>query len=108
MEQFTRDFGYLEKFLVNMAKHAETLPPERGGRLKQIMAEESSRWEEVKRLLAGSAPTAPTMTNVASPASPAPAPASAVPPASALPPAAVPPLAPTGLTVGSLMGVPKK
>lgn len=90
MDQFARDFGYLDKFLVNVAKHADTLPAERGGRLKQLMAEETTRWEEVKRLLAGAAPTATTIANVASPAN-------------------VPgPVAPTGLTVGSLLGVPKK
>lgn len=101
MEQFARDFGYLDKFLVNMAKHAETLPPDRGGRLKQIMAEETARWDEVKRLLAGGAPAggAPTSVPTAAPSTPA-APAAA--------PAREGSPAPVGLTVGSLLGVPKK
>lgn len=102
MEQFARDFGYLDKFLVSVAKHAETLPPERGGRLKQLMAEETARWEEVKRLLAGSAPTAATPANATATASPA--------PILAARPAEGPQglAAPSGLTVGSLLGVPKK
>ncbi len=96
MDQFARDFGYLDKFLVNVAKHAETLPPDRGGRLKQLLAEEATRWDEVKRLLAGGAPGA---------ASPASAPSAAAAPVKE---GRAVPVAPTGLTVGSLLGVPKK
>lgn len=95
MEQFARDFGYLDKFLVSIAKHAETLPPERAGRLKQLMSEETTRWEEVKRLLAGGAPGAAPAASTAAPDAPAKA-------------APTGPVAPTGLTIGSLLGVPKK
>jgi hypothetical protein len=103
LEQFARDFGYLDKFLAGLAKHAETLPPDRGSRLKALMAEEVTRWDEVKRLLAGGAPAA-TPASVAPP--PAPAPGVAAPSAPAPGPAAA--MAPQGLTVGSLLGVPKK
>lgn len=96
MEQFARDFGYLDKFLANMAKHADTLPPDRGGRLKQLMAEETARWEEVKRLLAGGAPATAAVS------------ASAEPAASDAAPTKAAPVAPIGLTIGSLLGVPKK
>jgi hypothetical protein len=94
---FSRDFGYLDKFLSNLANHAATLPEPQGSRLKQLMAEETARWAEVKRLLAGEAPSAPTTAPAVAPAAPTPSPA---PEARAA--------APAGLTVGSLLGQPKK
>ena len=96
---FSRDFGYLDKFLVNVAQAAEALPPAQAARLKQLMAEETARWAEVKRLLAGEAPSAPVASTSAAgvPSQPAAAPAPG--PAGA---------APVGLTVGSLMGQARK
>lgn len=89
---FSRDFGYLDKFLVNIAAHAATLPEPQGSRLKQLMVEETARWAEVRRLLAGENPAAAP----APAAVPAPSPAPEAKPAS------------PGLTVGSLLGQPKK
>ena len=48
---FARDFGYLDKFFVNISAYADTLPAADGQRLKQLMAEETQRWAEIRGLL---------------------------------------------------------
>lgn len=104
---FARDFGYLDKFLVNVANHANTLPPERGARLKALMIEETARWAEVKALLEGNAAPAYSVPTANAPLStPAPSPVVSVPAATAAASAAGKPI--PQLTVGSLMGQPKK
>ena len=90
---FARDLGYLDKFFANLTAHADTLAPASGARLKQLMAEEVERWQEIRRLIAGGAPSA---APVAPPAAPAPA---VVAPAAAPAPSNPRP----GLTVGSLI-----
>ena len=104
---FARDFGYLDKFLAGLAKHADTLPPAQGARLKTLMAEEHTRWAEVKRLLAGEATSAPVAPTHAQPPAPA-GPSIAAQPPQPAPVASSGPAHPVGLTVGSLIGVSKK
>lgn len=93
---FARDLGYLDKFLSGLTQHAATLPPAQGTRLKELMSEEATRWAEIKRLLAGEVP--------ASHAHQQPTPPSAMAPVVKTPE----PTRSAGLTVGSLLGVPKK
>jgi len=100
--KFARDFGYLDKFFVSLTAHADTLPPAAGARLKQIMREEASRWNEVRSLLSGGAVVVPTASAASN---------HAPPPAVEVPAPAAPPAStskhPPALTVGSLMGQPK-
>jgi len=77
---FSRDLGYLDKFLTSLRAHAEGLAePQRSELLKLVNAEVAT-WGRIRDLLAGEAP--------ASASKPAPAPGMS---------------APRGLTVGSLM-----
>jgi hypothetical protein len=100
--KFARDFGYLDKFFVSLTAHADTLPPAAGARLKQIIGEEASRWNEVRSLLSGGAVVVPTASAASNNAPP---PQVVVPSPSAAP---VPSGKPApALTVGSLMGQPK-
>lgn len=94
---FARDFGYLDKFLTGLAQHATTIPGERGARLVRLMSEEATRWQEIKQLLsgAGSEPLPSVPQAPRSPSSPT------TPPPVAAGPAG-------HLTVGSLLGQPKK
>jgi hypothetical protein len=106
---FARDLGYLDKFFANLTAHAATLPAAQGDRLKQLVAEEVVRWKEIRQLIDGqpvtgtvpaaapaALPVRPAAAPLISPMAPAPVPTSAKPPV------------PAGLTVGSLLGQPKK
>lgn len=57
-DEFSRDLGYLARFLDKLAAHAGTLPGERGARLAQLIAEEGERWSEISALLGGEASVA--------------------------------------------------
>jgi hypothetical protein len=108
MADFTRDLGYLDKFLASVRAHAGTLGGPAGSRLAQLMDEEQARWTEIRGLLASGGNPGPA---AAAPANPA------APPAPPLAPSATgaPVAAPTHggrrmrlqLTVGSLIG-PKR
>lgn len=83
---FSRDLGYLDKFLAGLGAHAETLPEPQRSELRRLVAAEVDHWKVIKGLLSGEAP-------VARQAAPA-------------PPADPAPMAQRGLTVGSLLKRP--
>jgi hypothetical protein len=103
---FARDLGYLDKFFTNLTAHADTLPAAQGERLKQLIAEEVVRWKEIRQLIAGQggAPAAAAPKPAAPAAPPAPAPS---PAPTAIAPQGKAPVK-LSLTVGSLLGQPKK
>lgn len=101
---FARDLGYLDKFFVNLTAHADTLPAAQGDRLKALIADELVRWKEIRQLIGGQGGGAPAKP-VAAPMAQRPAPA---PMPMAIAPAAEKPVAKPALTVGSLLGQPKK
>lgn len=125
-QPFARDLGYLDKFFVNLDAHAGTLPASQGDRLRALIAEEVSRWEEIRGLLSPAAAPVETATGAPAEEIEAPAPKPEKPLLSQRPVAPVPPPpapaprpsgAPTnrpeakpipGFTVGSLYGQPKK
>ncbi|HEY9857483.1 MAG TPA: hypothetical protein V6D05_17190 [Stenomitos sp.] len=76
---FSRDLGYLDKFLTSLRAHAESLGEPRRSELLRLVNAEVATWGRIRTLLAGQAP--------ADMATPAPA----------------TPIVPRGLTVGSLM-----
>ena len=87
---FARDLGYLDLFFTKLEAHARTLGPGPQAELLRLLAEERTRWPEIRRLLGGGAPiSAASGEPAASPARPA-------------APQTRP--APPGLTVGSLIG----
>lgn len=87
---FDRDLGYLDLFFTKLEAHARTLGPGPQAELLRLLAEERTRWPEIRRLLSGGA------------AAPGASGGPAVPKASPAAPQASP--APQGLTVGSLIG----
>ena len=88
---FERDFGYLFPFLDKLVAAARAMPAGAARtRLEQLLSEERARFEEIRALFSGKAPT---VTAKATPAKPAPASATAA--QSPQPPE-------NGLTVGSL------
>jgi hypothetical protein len=105
---FARDLGYLDKFFANLTAHADTLPAAQGERLKQLMAEEVVRWKEIRQLIAGQggAPAAAAPKPAAPAAPPAPAPSPSAAPLANAPQGKAP--VKLSLTVGSLLGQPKK
>lgn len=50
---FSRDLGYLDRFLVSLRAHADALPEPRRGELLGLVSAERDRWERIKSLLAG-------------------------------------------------------
>jgi hypothetical protein len=107
---FARDLGYLDKFFGSLTAHAATLPQAQGDRLKQLIAEEVVRWKEIRQLIEGQGAPAPLPT--AAPSATQPMRPTAMPVVTPMPPTPVstsaqPPV-PVGLTVGSLLGQPKK
>lgn len=104
---FTRDLGYLDKFFVNISAFADTLPEAESSRLKQLMAEETQRWAEIRGLL-GAGPMV-----AAPPAPPRGADEEAPPPkptvsTTATVPTPKPAKERPSWTVGGLFGQPKK
>jgi hypothetical protein len=91
---FDRDLGYLDLFFTKLEAHARTLGAAPQAELLRLLAEERTRWAEIRRLLSGGTPKA---------LSEAIAPAGGLTPPMTGPGA--PPPAPHRLTVGSLMGV---
>ncbi len=51
--EFSRDLGYLAKFLGGLRTHASTLGPA-GTRLEALLDEQDRAWAEIQALLAGS------------------------------------------------------
>jgi hypothetical protein len=93
-KDFSRDLGYLDKFLQGLRDHAATLGEPAGSRLGELLDEQDRAWAEIKGLLAGSPVTTSSSTTVTPPASESTT-------ESAAPPAAEAPS--KRLTVGSLM-----
>ena len=64
-QDFSRDLGYLDKFLQGLRAHAATLKAPAGSRLVALMDEQDRAWAEIRGILAGdpgaiaSAPAAP-------------------------------------------------
>lgn len=52
-DTFGRDFGYLDKFLTNLQRHADTLPATRGAELKARVARQVEEWRVIKALVRG-------------------------------------------------------
>lgn len=104
---FARDLGYLDKFFVSLTAHADTLPAAQGDRLKALIADEVVRWKEIRQLIGGqgNAPAPAPAKPMAAPMPQRPAPA---PMPMAIAPAAEKPAVKPALTVGSLLGQPKK
>lgn len=50
---FSRDLGYLDRFLVSLRAHADALPEPRRGELLRLVSAERDRWDRIKSLLAG-------------------------------------------------------
>lgn len=95
-KDFSRDLGYLDKFLSGLRDHAATLGEPAGARLLALLDEQDRAWSEIRGILAGGT-GAPAAAKPASETEPT----SAAPEASV---AAVTPEAPyKRLTVGSLM-----
>ncbi len=71
---FDRDLGYLDLFFTKLEAHARTLGPGAQAELLRLLAEERTRWPEIRRLLSGGAaqPTAAQSGPAASKTSPAP------------------------------------
>lgn len=92
-KDFSRDLGYLDKFLQGLRDHAATLGEPAASRLGTLLGEQDRAWAEIKSLLAGapvsaSAPASPALRERGTEAPAAP---SSEPPSKRL-------------TVGSLMG----
>ena len=102
-KDFSRDLGYLDKFLQGLRAHAATLGGSAGTRLSALMDEQDRAWAEIKGILEG-APVAQS----ASPAASAGAMRSAAESVSSEPATAArsAEAAPRRLTVGSLMTKP--
>ena len=95
-KDFSRDLGYLDKFLQGLRAHAATLDASASSRLVTLLDEQDRAWSEIRGILAGGGGASST----AKPATVS-EPAPAAPDSSA---AAVTPEAPyKRLTVGSLM-----
>jgi hypothetical protein len=50
---FARDLGYLDKFFDKIEAHAASLDATRGARLRALVAEERTRWAEIRGLIGG-------------------------------------------------------
>lgn len=102
-QDFSRDLGYLDKFLHGLRAHAATLGEPAGSRLAALMDEQDRAWTEIKGILAGgsgSGSANPGSQNSASAGSSERAAAAPEAEASESPRAEA---APKRLTVGSLM-----
>jgi len=84
---FSRDLGYLDKFLTSLRSHAEGLAEPQRSELMTLVSAEVAAWDRIKALLAGQAPASESVGP--GPVAPTPGPS-----------------APRGLTVGSLMPGP--
>jgi len=94
-KDFSRDLGYLDKFLLGLRAHAATLDASAGSRLVTLLDEQDRAWSEIRGILAGGSGASP---------GPAGAPEAEAAPAPESAPEAVAPEAPyKRLTVGSLM-----
>ena len=91
-QTFARDLGYLAKFFDSLRRHADTLAPDAGDRLRTLIGEEEIRWEEIKALVAGGSPGGNSSVNPTTASEPA---GNPEPEATYLP---------NPLTVGSLIG----
>ena len=96
-KDFSRDLGYLDKFLQGLRDHAATLGEPAASRLGTLLGEQDRAWAEIKSLLAG----APVSASVAPVASGSPAPRE---PGAGNPQGSTSEAPSKRLTVGSLMG----
>lgn len=94
-KDFSRDLGYLDKFLQGLRDYAATLGEPAASRLGTLLGEQDRAWAEIKSLLAG----APVSASAPAPASSAPRERGTETPAAPTPEAPA-----KRLTVGSLMG----
>jgi hypothetical protein len=67
-KDFSRDLGYLDKFLQGLREHAATLGEPAAARLGALLDEQDRAWAEIKPLLSGSPVTSSTATGTAAPA----------------------------------------
>lgn len=56
---FSRDLGYLDRFLVALRAHAEALPEPQRAEFLGLVSAEHDRWERIKSLLAGQGSESP-------------------------------------------------
>lgn len=56
---FARDLGYLDKFFDALDSHAGTLEAASGARLRTLLGEERTRWQEIRALVGGAPAAAP-------------------------------------------------
>lgn len=101
-KDFSRDLGYLDKFLRALRDHAATLEAPASTRLLALLDEQDRAWSEIKGLLAGTPVSVAMASPVQAAAEPAPR-VAAESAASESPAAKIPDLPPRRLTVGSLM-----
>lgn len=76
-KDFSRDLGYLDKFLQGLRAHAATLGEPAASRLASMLGEQERAWGEIRSLLAGAKATASGATGPGSEASNASSPGSA-------------------------------
>lgn len=68
IEEFSRDLGYLDKFLDKLDAQASSLTGGDAERLRALMKEERSRWAEIRQILAGGGAPTPVVEEKADPA----------------------------------------
>ena len=59
-KDFSRDLGYLDKFLQGLRAHAATLGEPAGSRLAALLNEQDRAWTEIRGILAGNPGTSAT------------------------------------------------
>lgn len=94
-KDFSRDLGYLDKFLMALRAHAETLGDAEASRLKALLDAQDRSWAEIRGLLGGEKAAAPASSASVE------APKEEAPPVAAR--EAVREALPKRLTVGSLI-----
>jgi hypothetical protein len=52
---FDKDLGYLDKFFDKIEAHADSLDPQAGDELRDLIADERNRWARITALLGGAA-----------------------------------------------------
>lgn len=99
-KDFSRDLGYLDKFLQGLREHAATLGAPGGSRLLALLDEQDQAWGEIRGILAGGSGASSESGKASTSRN-----ASTTDEASAAPAAgaAIPEVPSKRLTVGSLM-----
>lgn len=65
---FARDLGYLDRFFDALEAHAGTLADGPGARLRTLIGEERTRWQEIRGLIGAGPMTAPASPSAKPPA----------------------------------------